>query len=516
MLLCLSVERAAQVNGRGCATAYLGRTRTWTEFRSRVARLASGLKALGLNAGDRVAILGANSDSYLEALYAVWWFGGVVVPMNFRWSPQEHQGCLEDAGVAALLFDAVHEGVGVQLGAGLPTGRSVLMRLDSPPAGSTAAEALIADAEPLPLANADPSALAGLYYTGGTTGRPKGVMLSASALWSSAMSMALELKLDRRDTYLHAAPVFHLGDGQFTLAITLVAGTHIILPAFRPQDVLEAVRAHRVSVTLLVPTMVRMLLDCETFDPAAVGSLRCLAYGAAAMPEATRRDAAAALPRAELVQVYGQTELAPLAAAFHESEAKTNADEGGRPNGRASFSVQVKIAREDGQEAPRGVVGEIWVRGPNAMLGYWRAPELTAVQMQDGWVKTGDLGHMDEGGFVYICDRAKDMIISGGENIFSVEVENALLLHPGVKEAAVIGLPDPVYGEKVHAVVVAKEAASLECSGLDRHCRTLIAGYKVPRSFEFRTASLPLSSTGKPLKSELRRAWAARLIADGG
>jgi long-chain acyl-CoA synthetase len=513
MMLSQSVERAAQVNATGIATIFKGRRQSWAEFRDRVARLAGVLRSRGVAPGDRVAVLGLNSDAYLEALYAVWWAGGVVVPMNIRWSAAEHGWSLTDSGACGLLVD---ENFTDLLPAITPDSVADVIAIGdwtSNPSSVAMADELIAATKPLDPYHRDPGELAGIYYTGGTTGRPKGVMLSELALWSSAMSVALAIKLDPDVRYLHAAPAFHLGDGGMMIAVTIAAATHVLIPMFRPEETLEIVAREKISIALLVPTMIRMLIDSPAFDATKLNSLKVLAYGASPMPLKTLEDARASFPACEFINSYGQTELAPVAAVLHERDYPPG--EGARPVGRAAYCVTVKISDDDGRELPRGETGEIWVRGPNAMLGYWNNPELSAQQISNGWIRTGDVGHMDEQGFIFISDRKKDMIISGGENIFSVEVEDALLGHSAVREAAVIGVPDPVYGERVHAVVVVADIAAVDGDALAAHCRARIAGYKVPRSFTFRTEPLPLSAAGKPLKTDLRalverdRAWNA-------
>lgn len=510
-MLAQSVQRAAQVNGEAIATVYLDRRRTWREVRDRVARLAAAFEDLGVRRGDRIAILGLNSDRYLEALYATWWAGAVVVPMNPRWTATEALWSLEDSRARILLSDDALADIAVVARARL--GSTVLfvhMGETPEPPGFLGYEPLIAAAAPMPLARRDPMAMAGLYYTGGTTGRPKGVMNSELGLWSSGISIALDVGFSESTRYLHAAPMFHLADGCMGVAITLVAGRHVMLPAFRPDMVVQTIRDEGVTKTLLVPTMVRMLIEHPAMSAADLASLDTILFGASPMPERTLRDAMAALPHVGFAQGYGQTEMAPIVSILTEDHYRGDAPKV-LATGRATFCVEVKIAGADGVELPRGEVGEIWARGPNVMLGYWNAPELTAQTLVDGWVRTGDAGWMDAEGFFYVSDRVKDMIITGGENVFSVEVEGALISHPDVAEAAVIGVPDDTYGERVHAIVVPKPGRTLDPDALQAHCRGLISGYKVPRSFEFRQAPLPLSAAGKVLKAELRAPyWTGR------
>jgi len=359
----------------------------------------------------------------------------------------------------------------------------------------------------------DPHLLAGIYYTGGTTGRPKGVMLSEMALWSSCMSSIHDLGLDQTTRCLHAAPIFHIAGGSQAIAMTIVAGCHVCVKAFEPRRVLACIRDEQITSTLLVPTMIRMLLNHEAFDQGAAASLERLIYGAAPMSKKTLLEAKRAFPNCQMMQGYGQTEVAALCAVVRDDEFGYDGPENElRPVGRASYCVNVRICDENGREVPRGETGEIWVSGPNVMLGYWNQPEKTEAQLVDGWVKTGDAGHMDETGYLYISDRLKDMVITGGENVFSVEVEDALRSHAKVQDVAVIGVPDETYGERVHAIIVPAAGVELDPAEIISHCRTLIAGFKVPRSVEIRSEPLPLSAAGKVLKNDLRKAhWAGHM-----
>ncbi len=505
MLLTQMIRRAAQVNPRAISLIDDDEGLTWPMFVERVSRLADALCRGGLQPGERVALMGLNSRRYMEALYATWWAGGVAVPLNTRWTHEENLFALRDSGAAVLICDDHFvDAAGALAGPDSPVKRCIHY------GGAKSRlfedyEALIAAGRTGPSREAGQTGLAALYYTGGTTGFPKGVMLSPLAMWSSAIGVALDWKLDQDVRYLHAAPMFHLADGCMSLAVTLSAGAHIFLPAFKPEPVLEAIAAHRVTHLLLVPTMIRMLIDSPALAGADLSSLRSIVYGASPIPETTLRDAMAALPRCEFVQAYGQTELAPLAtmlAAEHHVLSGPASKLG--TAGRAGFCTEVKVADDAGRERPRGEAGEVWVRGPNVMLGYWNRPDQTAATLVDGWVRTGDAATMDEDGFIRICDRLKDMIIAGGENVFSAEVENAIASHPDVAAVAVIGVPDPAFGERVHAVVVPREGAAPTLEAIYAHCHGLIAGYKCPRSLELRHEPLPLSGAGKVLKTELR------------
>lgn len=503
MFLTQSIRRAAQVRPHAVAHIDEAEELTWPQFVARVAAVAGALSEGGLHPGARVAIMGLNGRRYLEAHYAVWWAGGVVVPVNTRWSHAENLYALRDAEARVLMFDEhfVEAAEGLFAG-GLALDRRIYLG-PGRRAGAECFEDLAGRAPLVVSREVAGGDLAAIYYTGGTTGFSKGVMLSPLALWTNALSTALEWKLDEAVRYLHAAPMFHLADGCMSLATTAVAAAHVYVPSFRPAAVLESVDRHQVTHTLLVPTMIGMLLDELERAPRTASSLRAIGYGASPIPEATLERALRQLPECALGQAYGQTELSPV-ATFLSGAQHVSGSPRLRTAGRATYAAEVKIADAHGAELARGEVGEVWVRGTGVMLGYWRKPEETAAALVDGWVRTGDAALMDADGYVQICDRLKDMIISGGENVYSAEVENAIASHHDVAAVSVIGVPDPKLGERVHAVIVPKGDAAPSLETIYQHTRALIAGYKCPRSIELRGEPLPLSAAGKVLKSALR------------
>jgi len=351
--------------------------------------------------------------------------------------------------------------------------------------------------------------LAGIFYTGGTTGFPKGVMLTHANMVTSALgALASGEFFTPGGRYLHAAPMFHLADIAGWVAQTLRGGTHVIVPMFEPVAVMKAIAAHRVTDVLLVPTMIQMLVDHPAVGEHDLSSLNRLLYGASPIPEAVLDRAMKALPQVGFVQAYGMTELSPIATLLGPEDHGAAGREAGllRSAGRAAPHAEVRIVDAEGVEVPRGEVGEIVVRGGHVTPGYWNKPEETAAALRDGWMHTGDGGRMDAHGYVYIVDRIKDMIVSGGENVYSVEVENAVARHAAVAACAVIGVPDAEWGERVHAVVVCKPGAQATEAEIREHAKTLIAGYKAPRSVEF-VEALPVSGAGKILKRELRKKY---------
>jgi acyl-CoA synthetase (AMP-forming)/AMP-acid ligase II len=314
---------------------------------------------------------------------------------------------------------------------------------------------------------------------------------------------------------LHAAPMFHLADMMMSACLLLRGGTHVMLPMFQPEAALLAISQHRITDLLLVPAMIQALVDCPGLPEYDTTSIRHLLYGAAPISEALLDRAMAAFPNVQFIQGYGMTEVSAVAtilpAAQHDPKSRLTGRL--RSAGRAASHVHVLIVDDQDQELPRNEVGEIVVRGPNVMSGYLNEVNATQSALRNGWLHSGDLGFMDGEGYVYIVDRLKDMIISGGENVYSAEVENVIAKHPAVAACAVIGIPSPERGELVHAVVVLRPGAELTQEALYRHCKDWVAGYKCPRSLEIRE-SLPLSAAGKVLKTQLRKPfWEGTLRA---
>ena len=508
-------HRALQQHPDRIATRFGERTRTFRELLDRVARLAGALQSLGMKPGDRVGMLALNSDRYLEYLVAVLWGGGVVNPCNTRWSPAEILYSLDDCGTEILLVDDAFCALGLELKSRSHALAEVVYCGDADPSGLPAGmrdyETLLGQHTPVEDARRSDDDLAGVYYTGGTTGVPKGVMLSHTNLVTSGMALLAEGLAQPGGTYLHAAPMFHLADGGLSMPHYLAGNAHSMVATFNPPDVLATIERDRVTDVLLVPTMVQMLVDHPAMSSTSprrdLSSLKTIIYGASPISEAVLERAMAALPGVSFAQAYGMTELSPVATVcppwVHGPEGRKRGKL--RSAGRASFCTEVRVVDEQSRPVANGTVGEIIVRGGNVMLGYWNKPEQTAAAVKDGWMHTGDGGYLDDDGFLFVVDRLKDMIVTGGENVYSGEVENALAQHPAVASCAVIGIPSAEWGEAVHAVVVLR-AGTTGVTGEDliAHCRALIAGYKRPRTVELRE-SLPLSGAGKILKTELRK-----------
>lgn len=348
-----------------------------------------------------------------------------------------------------------------------------------------------------------------LCYTGGTTGLPKGVMLSQRNVVANAQHIQMTFAFEEPDVWLHAAPMFHLADAWACYSVTAAGGAHAFLPAFAPEAFLQVVRDARVTATILVPTMINFVVNHPTVRDYDLSSLRALLFGASPMPT-DRILAAREIFGPILAQAYGMTETAPLLTAQRIEWLDYDTPEGIErlaSCGRQVQGVAVRVVDENDVPVPPGGTGEIVARGPNVMLGYWNRAEETAAVLRDGWMHTGDVARIDEQGFIYIVDRSKDMIVSGGENVYTTETEGALYQHAAVLEAAVFGIPDERWGEAVHAAVVLREGATATETELVEHCHALIAGYKCPKSVEFHDTPLPKSGAGKILKTNLRAPW---------
>ncbi len=505
MYLTQVLDRGVQLKPRHPALVCGTQTLTWTALHHRVTRLAGALQALGVTSGDRVAMLADNGFPYVEFHYAVAWIGGVIVPLNTRLSDPELVYILNDCTPMVLLIGPEYAGRRAALAVGCPGLQAVIALGDV--TDPLDYETLLARHAPVLDRRRDGQDLYAIIYTGGTTGRPKGVALSHANLVANTLALISVNEFTEEMVYLHNSPLFHTSGSARLLAAVSVLATNVILPRFEPAAVLAAITRHRVTHIILVPTMLNRLLNNPAFDDCDLSSLTHCVYGASIMPEALLRRALLQMPGVRFAHSYGMTELSPAAtslpAKYHVLEGPLASKR--KSIGQAILTAEIRIADSADQELPRGEVGEIQVRGPMVMQGYWGQPALTAQTLRGGWMHTGDAAYMDGDGFIFLVDRIKDMIITGAENVYSGEVENAIHEHPKVSECAVIGLPHPDLVEVVHAVVVPLAGVTLTEAEIIDHCRLLIARYKCPRSVEIRQTPLPLSGTNKVLKTELRR-----------
>ncbi|OCC23483.1 fatty-acid--CoA ligase [Croceicoccus estronivorus] len=481
--------------------------RTWSEYADRVASAAGALRNLGVREGDRVAILSLTNMPYFELLAAVPHAGGIVVPLNWRWSVPELLDAVADCEPTVLLFDHTMAAAGRELAQARPEMKTVAL---SEGFGDLPYYAqLVADAEPVADAGRGGDDVYQLGYTGGTTGRSKAAMLSHRNVVSEATYCWAEGFLREDAVYLVNGPMFHAAGTWPSLSIIGSGGTAVLMAQFEPLEALKLIEAHGITETLLVPTAIQLMVEHPEFAAFDTSSLGKVLYGAAPITATLLDKASAALPHSQFIQCYGMTELSPVCAvlphAFLEGEHRAKGRN--RAAGRAIPAVQIKIVDENDNEVPRGEVGEVAVRGETMMLGYWRRPEETAEALRGGWMHTGDGGYMDEFGLVYVVDRVKDMIISGGENIYSTEVENAVASHPAVRQVAVIGIPHEKWGESVHAIIRIHDGVQVTEIEIIEHVRTQIAGYKTPRSITFFDGEFPVSPANKVLKRELRRPY---------
>ena len=485
---------------------------TYRQAADRVRRLAAGLLSLGLKPGDHIGILANNSHRYWETYFVADIAGMPLAPLNIRLAAAELEFILNDGEIKALILGPEYIPVYEQFKAGVPGIKHIILT-DGEHEGALNYDRLVAASEPLAGSVRDwaEDDMLNLCYTGGTTGLPKGVMLTQRNIVSNAEHAILLGEFSDDDRWLHVAPMFHLADAWACYAVTMVGGTHVFVPGFAPQSTLEAIEKHRVTKTIFVPTMINFLVNFPGLSAFDTSSLTLCLYGASPMP-VDRLQAAVKVFGPKFVQAYGMTETAPLLTAMNKKwQAFDGSPEDTRrlsSCGRQVPGVDVRVVDEEtGEDVKPGEVGEIIARGPNVMKGYWKRPEETAKALKNGYMHTGDLATIDENNFIFIVDRAKDMIISGGENIYTTEVENAIYEHPAVLEAAVIGIPDAQWGEAVLAVVVPREGVTVTEHDIISHCRTLIAGYKCPKKVVFQDVPLPKSGPGKILKTELRKPY---------
>jgi long-chain acyl-CoA synthetase len=483
---------------------------TFAEHGTRVLRLADAMqRELGITRSDRFAVLSANSHQYLELYHAAFLGAGVINPLNLRLSGKELQFIFADSATKVVFVDTwfadhlarnLHE-----VRAELPLEKVVLLGSGDLP-HDLQYEALLSAGEPRSPEEPDESDPVVLMYTGGTTGLAKGVLLDQRAEVLNLYHIGLHLGFDESRVYLHQTPMFHAASMGGVLGIPATGATSVFVALFDPPAVLDAIERYSVDWTTMVPTMISMVLDHPDFCPERVATLRDLVYGASPMPAALLERLQATLPNTALWQGYGMTESASVLTLLRPEDHRA----GGarlRSAGRPVLGVRLCVRDQDDNEVPAGVNGEICARAGNLMTEYWRRPEQTEEAFRGGWYHTGDEGHIDDDGYVYLVDRVNDMIVSGGENVYSIEVENAISTHPAVAQVAVIGIPSTQWGEQVHAIVVLCPGHTASQEEIQAHARQTIAGYKVPKSVEFRIEPLPLSGALKPLKRDLRKPY---------
>jgi len=483
---------------------------TFAQHGERVMRLAHSMRhQLGMRPDERFAVMSANSHQYLELFHAGFLGAGVINPLNLRLAGAELQHILRDSGTSVVFVDEIfadHFARNIAaVRAELPLRRVVLIGDGDLPFDLRYDE-LIASGEPLAPPEPDETDPVVLMYTGGTTGVAKGALLEQRAEILNFYHIGLSVDFDDTRVYLHQTPMFHAASMGGITGIPATGGTSVFVPLFEPGQVLQEIEKYRVDWTVMVPTMIAMLMNHPEFRPERMASLRDLVYGASPMPAALLDRVMSTFPGINLWQGYGMTECSSILTILTPADHRRGGDVL-RSAGRPAIGIEVSVRRSDNTAAAAGENGEICARGGNFMREYWGRPEQTAAAFREGWYRTGDEGHLDEEGYLYLVDRVKDMIVTGGENVYSIEVENAISTHPDVEQVAVIGIPHDVWGEQVHAIVVLRQGSSATEEEIKEHARAAIAGYKVPKSVEFRTEPIPLSGALKPLKRELRRPY---------
>jgi long-chain acyl-CoA synthetase len=499
----LLLPAVAAHSDRPCATnAGTGVTTTFAEHFEHVTRTIGGLQSLGVGRGDRFAIMTLNSLEYLELYHAAFLGGGVVNPLNLRFAPKELAYVLRDSGTKVCFVDAWFAGLidSVKEEAGIE--HVVLIGGGDAPHTVSHAD-LLAAANPVVPDEGDETDPVVLMYTGGTTGLPKGVLLDQRSEMLNAYHVMMRLHFGSDTVNLIQTPMFHAAS-MFGVLGGPAQGAHsVIQPLFSPADVMTTVKTYQPTTTVMVPTMIGMTMAHPDFTPEGLGSFTDLVYGASPMPKALLEKLLGLYPNMNIWQGYGMTESSSVLTLLGPDEHRAGGDYL-RAAGKPLIGVVLSIQDDEGNLLPAGEPGEVCARAGNFMIEYWNKPEATTEVFRGGWYHTGDAGYLDSKGYLYLVDRVKDMIVTGGENVYSTEVENALSTHAAVLQVAVIGIPSEQWGEAVHAIVVLKEGASTTEAELIAHCREWIAGYKLPKSVEFRTEPLPLSGAMKVLKKDLR------------
>lgn len=475
---------------------------TFGEHLERVLQLASALRGAGIDPTDRYAVVAGNGHEYLELYHAGFLGAGIINPLNLRLSPAELTFILRDSGTRTVFADALFAGLIDEVRHDVGIERVVLIG-DGDVPHDLRYEDLLESGSPVAPPEPEETDPVVLMYTGGTTGRPKGVLLDQRAEMLNLYHAAMAIGLDEDRIYLHQTPMFHAASMTGVLGIPASGGASVFVPYFEPAAVLDRIERYRVNITLMVPIMLAMLLAAPEFRPERLATLQSLVYGASPMPRGLLEHLLATFPELDLYQGYGMTEASAVLTLLAAKDHRRGGDALGSA-GRPVLGVEISIRDEDGGELPAGRSGEICARGGNFMREYWNRPQETAAAFRAGWYRSGDTGYVDEQGFLFVVDRVKDMIVTGGENVYSIEVENAISTHPAVAEVAVIGIPHDLWGEAVHAIVVLQPGAHATPEEIIEHARRTIAGYKLPKSVEFRTDPLPLSGALKPLKRELR------------
>src|SRR5664280_541235 len=487
---------------------------TFAVHADRLLRLANAMHSeLGLGHGDRFAVLATNGHEFLELYHAALFGVGIINPLNIRFTPAELAYVLHDSGsrivftapLFAKLLRRARDEEGVQIDKLVIIGGEIGDGITGDD-DTIGFEQLLAAGEPVMPPEPEEEDAVVLMYTGGTTGRPKGALLEQRAEVLNVYHLLFEIGLREERRFLFQSAMFHAALVAGVLGIPATGATSVTIPVFEPGLVLRTVEEQRIDTTMVIPIMLSILEQAEGFSPERLRSLRQLVYGASPISQDLIVRWLQMLPDTDFLQGYGMTEAAS-ALTFLGPEDHRHGGDALTSAGRPLFGVELQITDSLGNALPRGEAGEVCARGGNLMREYWKKPEETEAVLRDGWYRTGDMGFVDEHNLLHLTDRIKDMIVTGGENVYSIEVENAIGSHPAVAEVAVIGIPSDKWGEAVHAIVVLRQGTKATVEELIAHARKVLAGFKVPKSVEFRDGPLPLSGAFKPLKRELRRSY---------
>jgi fatty-acyl-CoA synthase len=512
------LRRAAKLYPRKVAVVDGPISFTYLELQERVNRLTHAVDNLGVSQQGRVAILDYNTHRYMEMYYGMAQSSRALLPLNTRLSADEYIHILNDAEAEALVFHADYAPIIEKVRQSAKTVKHYIV-CDGPadqPWMSRAYEDCLADASSEPVMHevADENDMLNLYYTSGTTGRPKGVVLTHRNIYANALTTIISFKLADTTVWYHIAPLFHLADAFFAWSVTFQGGKHIMQRQFNPKVVLDTIENEGITCCMMVPTMINFILQEPDLDRRNLSSLQWIMVGGAPMSPANAQRMMQRLG-CRYVSGYGLTETSPLLTVGSIKDTLAEEPEDVRMayltrTGLEVVGVDLRVVNTAGKDVPwdGASVGEIIVRGDNVMKGYWNLPAETAIAIRDGYFHTGDLATVDSEGYVFIVDRAKDIIISGGENIASVEIENVIYTHPHVVECAVIAVPDEKWGEVPKAVVVLKPGTELSEQEFVAYCKERLAPFKVPRLVTF-VSELPKTGSGKLLKGELRKTFGA-------
>lgn len=512
MNISLLLTKAARAFGENTAVVQGSLNWTYAEFDERVSRLAGGLRQRGVRPGSRVAMLMHNGPEMLEVMFAAFRAGCIAVPINFRLHPEEFSYIISHSGAVAVFLTPAFNESYASVRSSLA---SVCHEITTAGAeGDQINHGDLVESGPSVFDDADVDSgdVAWLFYTSGTTGRPKGAMLTHRNLLAMTMNFYADVcpGFGKEEVVLHVAPLSH-GSGLYALPNVGRAATHVFgeLPSFDPKEVLHLIQQHRVTNLFAAPTMVNRLVESSQVDAHDLGSLSALIYGGGPI---LAEDLLRAIERfgANLVQIYGLGESPmTITSLRHEDHVQDGtAAQRGRLGSAGTARTDVEVAVVDGQDRPLpvGETGQIVTRSDLVMKGYWKDPEASEETLKGGWLHTGDLGYFDDAGYLFIMDRSKDMIISGGENIYPREIEEVLISHPAVREIAVIGVPDPEWGEAIKAVVATNPGESVTEAALIEFCRQRLASYKKPKSVDF-VDGLPKNNYGKIVKKDLREPY---------